>query len=348
MFRVAIVGCGAIATKKFIPILQRLRNRAAIVGLCDLDAEALKNVASRFAVPNAFTELDEMMAKQHPDLVIICTPPGTHAGLAIEALEMGAHVLVEKPMALSSEDCDRMIEVSLRHDKKLGVMHNQLFNPAVENARHIVSSDKFGQFLGMRIFLATPVDVMTSRQNHWAHRLPGGVVGETGPHAIYLSLAFLKDVRDVRVRYKKLTPEYPWSVGEDIRFDLIADNGMSSVTLMYGSTQTAAQVDIMGTESLLSLDLQSKTLVKHIRPNLRANTVGKSVLNTVYQTVKALTLNGASYIFSRNWDPHYHGITKFLDYLSDHADYPATGEEGKQVVSLMEVIVQRMRESVPI
>lgn len=345
MFEVAIVGCGLISNEKYLPILRGLKDKVTIVGLCDLSEDIVSKAAAKFGVPNAYTDFPEMLSQQRPALVITCTPPRTHAELAIKAMEQGAHVLVEKPMAPSTADCDEMIEASIQYNKKLGVMHNQLFNPTVERARHIVSTDRFGRFLGMRVFLVTAVDYMTSKQDHWAHKLPGGVVGETGPHAVYLSLAFLKNVRDVQVRYEKLLPEYPWSVGEDIRIDLIADNGMSSITLAYGSIQTTAEVDIVGTKGLLKLDLQSRTLVEHKRPDLTAGVVGRSVLSTAYQMTKALVLNSARYAFSRNLDPHYRGINKFLDHLSDGADYPATGEDGRRVIAVMEKIVQRMRDS---
>ena len=345
MLKTAIVGCGLISNDKYLPILRGLKDKVTIVGLCDLNEDILRKVAVKFGVTNAYTDFSEMLSEQRPDLVIICTPPRTHAGLAIKAVQGGAHVLVEKPMATSTAECDTMIDASIRCGKKLGVMHNQLFNPAVEQARDLISNGTVGQFLGMRIFLMTSVDYMTSQQDHWAHKLPGGVVGETGPHAVYLSLAFLKNVRDVQVRVKKLLPEYPWSIGEDIRFDLIADNGMSSVTLAYGSIQTAAEVDIIGTEGLLKLDLQTRTLVEHKRPDLTAGVVGKSVLSTAYQMTKALVLNGARYAFSRSLDPHYLGIKRFLDHLSGDADYPATGEDGRQVIATMEMMVQRMQEN---
>lgn len=344
MIKVGIVGCGLISTEKYIPIFQRLRYRANIVGICDVDEDVLRHVASKFGIPNALTGFSVMLSEQKPDLAVICTPPRTHADLAVRAMQEGAHVLVEKPMATSVMDCERMIEAAARCNRKLGVMHNQLFNPAFEKARQIVSSKAFGRFLGMRIWLATSVDYMTSKQDHWAHKLPGGVVGETGPHAVYLSLAFLKNIREVQVRCKKLLPEYPWSIGEDIRIDLIADNGMSSIAMTYGSIQTTAEVDIIGTNGLLKLDLQSRTLVEHRRPDLSARTIGSSVLHSVCQMTKALVRNSVQYAFSRNLDPHYRGIVKFLNWLSDGADYSATGGEGRQTIAVMQMITQRMGE----
>lgn len=344
MFKVAIVGCGLISIEKYIPIFFGLKRRAKVVGLCDINQLVLRKVAAQFGISDTYTDFSTMLLEQRPDLLVICTPPKTHADIAIKAMQQGAHVLVEKPMATTTADCDRMIEASTKYGCKLGVMHNQLFNPAVEKARQIVASDSFGRFLGMRVFLATSVDYMTSKADHWAHKLPGGVVGETGPHAVYLSLAFLRNVQDAQVRYKKLLPEYPWSIGEDIRIDLIADNGMSSITLAYGSIQTTAEVDLIGTKALLKLDLQSRTLIQHRRPDLAAGTIGRSVLSAAWQMMRSLVLNAPCYIFSRNLDPHYIGVNKFLDHLSNGADYPATGEQGKRVVAVEEMIVEKMKQ----
>ena len=348
MFKVAIVGCGLIATRKFIPIFQRIRNKATIVGICDLNEDILKQVASRFAISNAYADFSEMLLQQRPDIVVVCTPPAAHTKLVLEALEKGAHVLVEKPMALTSLDCQKMVDASNKYGRKLGVMHNQIFNPAFEQACDLVSRGKIGKFLGMRIFLMSSVHDMTTDPNHWAHRLPGGVVGETGPHAVYLSLAFLDKVTDVQVRLKKQLPEYPWSIAEDIRFDLIADNGISSVALMYGSNQSAAEIEIIGTEGMLKVDLQSRILVSHNRSvgseMLSAKAVTKSVIGGVYQTVRAFAVNGIRHTLLKTLDGHYVGVSKFLDYVANDAEYRAPGEKGREAIAVMEMIVQRMQE----
>ena len=347
LLRIAIVGCGLISRVKYLPILQKkLKKRAAIVGICDLDEGSLHRTASTFGIANTYTDLSQMLAQEAPDAVVICTPPATHARLATEALETGSHVLVEKPMALTPEDCQQMIDASVTSGKELGVMHNQVFNPAFEKACSLVSQGKVGEFLGMRIFLMTSVHDMTKHQDHWAHRLPGGIVGETGPHAVYLSLAFLQNVTDVEVRVKKHLPQYPWSVGEDIRFDLLADNGFSSATLVYGSDQTAAEVDIIGSRGYLKVDLQSRILVSHNRPqmdqSISARVVTGSVLGTVYQTTASFIGNGVRYAFSRELDGHYLGIQKFLDFIEDKAGFPATGDKGKEVQVVMERITRHI------
>ena len=349
MLKVAIVGCGVITTRKYIPIFRRLKSMVTLVGVCDLNEGVLKQAAARFNIRNTYGDFGEMLLRQRPDIVAVCTPPATHTKLVIEALEKGAHVLVEKPMALTSADCKKMAEASNQYGRKLGVMHNQIFNPAFEKACDLVSRGRIGMFLGMRIFLMTPVDDMTSNQQHWAHRLPGGVLGETGPHAVYLTLAFLNKVNDIQLRIKKQLSEYPWSVAEDIRFDLIAENGISSVALMYGSNQSAAEIEIVGTEGMLKLDLQSRILVNHNRSVgselLSAKAIIKSVIVGIFQTSGAFVANVIRHKLWKTMDGHYIGIKRFLDHVANDAEYRATGDKGRETTEVMEMVVQKFMKA---
>lgn len=349
MLKVAIVGCGFISTRKFIPICKKLKNKVDLVSICDLNEDMLKQVGSKFGVTKTYTDLSRMLLEQRPDIVIICTPPAIHMKQAIESMENGAHVLVEKPMALTSGDCQKMVDASNRYGRKLGIMHNQVFNPAFEKACDLVSAGAIGTFLGVRTFLLTPVDAMTSNQKHWAHRLPGGVLGETGPHAIYLALALLNNVTDVRVCSKKLLPEYPWSSVEDISFDLIADNGINSVRLMWGSNQSAAEIEIIGTEGMLKLDLQTRILVHHNRysypESLSAKALIKSVISGIYQTSTAFVSNGIVHSFKKTLDGHYIGVNRFLDYVASDAPFRASGEKGRETTALLETVIEKFQEA---
>lgn len=349
MLKVAIVGCGVISTRKYIPILKRLKKKAVIVGICDLNESILKQVSAKFGIPEAYTDFSRMLEERRPDVVVVCTPPAAHTKVVIEALQKGANVLVEKPMALTSADCQKMVDAANQHGKKLGVMHNQVFNPAFEEACELVAKGRIGKFLGMRTFLMTPVDDMTSNPKHWAHKLPGGVLGETGPHAIYLSLALLDNVTDIQVCSKKQLPEYPWSAAEDIRFDVIADNGINSVTLMYGSNQSAAEIEIVGTEGMLKLDLQSRILVHHNRQVghelLTPKAIITSVASGLYQTGTAFAINGVVHRVWKTLDGHYIGIKRFLDYVENDAQFRAGGDKGKLTTEVLDIVVRKYEET---
>ena len=89
MLKVAVVGTGLIATRKHIPAWKKNSGLAKLVALCDVNAEAGEKVRKEFDVPKAYTDLGELLATEKPDIIDICTPPKTHAPLAIQAVEAG-------------------------------------------------------------------------------------------------------------------------------------------------------------------------------------------------------------------------------------------------------------------
>ena len=197
-------------------------------------------------MPGVYGDFRAMLDTEKPDFVDICTPPRTHADLAVMALEDGAHVLIEKPMAMNVEECDRIIEAAGAAGRQVCIVHSELFYPPLVAARKMVADGEIGDFRGMRIFKSTPVSYMTSIPDHWANRLPGGVIGETGPHAVYLTLAFINPIQDMWVAGKKLTSGYSWLPFDDYRLEMIGENGTSSAVLTYANDHWAAQVDIWG------------------------------------------------------------------------------------------------------
>lgn len=342
MLKIAISGCGLIATKNHIPTFQRLKNKVKIVALCDLNRDILEKVANKFNIKNVYTDFSQMLERENPDIIDICTPPKTHAELAVQALEKGSHVLLEKPIALELKDCDAIIEAAKRYKKKVCIMHNQIFNPAFTKAKDSLLKGEIGDFLGMRIFLSTPADYITSRKEHWAHKLPGGVLGETGPHAVYMALAFLKGVYDVNIYARKVLPQYTWSKSEDFRINLMAQNGIASVFLAYGSNQWAANVDIIGTKGILKIDLESRSVVKYNRPDLGAFSVGKSLVDIILQTSKTLFMNSIKHMLGKNYNAHTIGISRFIESILKNKPTPVTAEEGREAVRIMQMIVKKL------
>ncbi|MCA9154307.1 MAG: Gfo/Idh/MocA family oxidoreductase [Planctomycetales bacterium] len=94
------------------------------------------------------TEFDEMLADPVVDLVDLCLPPDMHADAAIAALRAGKHVLVEKPMALSVDDCERMVSAAEQAGRQVLVAHVLPFFPEYAHARHVIASGQYGKLLG--------------------------------------------------------------------------------------------------------------------------------------------------------------------------------------------------------
>jgi len=340
--RAGIIGAGLIARKKHVPAFQKYGDQVALTAICDLNREAAQSAASAFGIPGAYGDVAEMLSKERLDLVDICTPPQTHAQLAVQAMEQGCHVLIEKPMALTVGDCDAIVNAARQHGRKVCVGHSDLFYPPVIRARKMVANGEIGEFRGMRIFLSTPTDYMTSRKDYWAHRLPGGVLGETGPHVVYLTLAFMSRVLDVKVHGAKIL-DFPWSRFEDYRIDLIGERAVSSIVLSYGSNQWLARVEIIGSRALLLLDLEGMVLVKHDLRELKPARVGLSVLSETAQTIAALISNWARYATGHGVSTHKAIVGEFVRSILNGTPPPVTAEEGRETIRVLNMIVERLQ-----
>ena len=140
--RVAIIGLGQIAKMGHIPGYRKAG--ADIVAGCDIRAEHAKQMCETFGIPRAYTDWKEMLAAGGFDAVSVCTPIVHHGAMAAECARRGYHVLVEKPMAASLDECDRMIDAAKQRGVLLMVSHNQRYMPGHVAARQIIRSGAVG------------------------------------------------------------------------------------------------------------------------------------------------------------------------------------------------------------
>src|SRR5882672_6448479 len=138
-FRVGLVGAGYVS-EFHIKALTRLRN-VRIVGVTDLD-----DARARATGLPAFSSL-EAMAAAGLDVVHVLTPPDSHTPVALDALRLGCHVFVEKPLATSLEDCDRLAMQATSLGLKLGVNHSLLGDPFARKALALIRSGAIGDII---------------------------------------------------------------------------------------------------------------------------------------------------------------------------------------------------------
>lgn len=339
--KVGIVGCGGVVHQEHIPSFSKLSN-AVVQSVCDMNQDLARQTAARHGIPGAYAGLTEMLAGEKLDIVDICVPPQIHAPIALEALNAGCHILMEKPMALKVSDCDAMLEAARKNDRKICVIHNQLYNPPFPRARQMVADGAIGEFTGMRILLSDHRDEMIMKKDYWIHKLPGGVIGESGPHIVYLSLAFLNSVKAVDITAKNFL-EHPWAPFDEFRLELEGEKTMSSVVMSYSSTRHDLLVDIMGTEGYIHVDLTAKFLVHYrAKESIRPSRFAHYFFSTKSQEVADLVGNAISYATGTLKLGHEVEIQAFVENLLNGKEPPVTGEHGRQVVQVMEMIVEKM------
>jgi len=340
--KVAIVGAGFIVQRKHISGFQRLKNQVDLVAICDVNLDQAKQVAAKFGIPRAYGDMEQMLAAEKPDLVDICTPPKTHLPLAMTAIQHRCHILTEKPMALTVEDCQQIIDAARQADIQLCVGHNQLFYPSLVKARKLLESGEIGEFRGMHIYMSTPINFMTSVKDHWAHKLPGGLIGETGPHMVYLALSFINPIVDMDVHAMKLMPEYPWSRYEDYRVVLRGERAFCSATLTYATNHWADTIRLIGTDGTLEVDLIGLSLLKYRRPELKAVSDGVQSLTHSAQLLRHVAVTGTKYLFGRHQPTHALYIESFVKALQKKQPSPVPGEMGRDTIKVLKMITDQV------
>ncbi len=142
--RAAVIGAGAIATHSHIPAYQALDD-VEIVALCDINAARVEEEAQILGIPAWYTEYQKMLDTEAPDLVSVCSPNAFHAPMTIAALRAGAHVICEKPMALTYAQACEMVKASEETGKTLTFGFHMRSEPTSLAALQAIKSNKLGQ-----------------------------------------------------------------------------------------------------------------------------------------------------------------------------------------------------------
>lgn len=150
--RVGVIGVGAIATDEVHGHIPNYLNipEVELVALSDVNGRRARYVADRFGIPQVYTHFRDMLRNNDIDAVSICTPNYLHAAIAVGCLESGVHVLVEKPMALTSEGAEKMVATAREHDRILFVGMNNRFRNDVRALKLMVAQDAIGDVYNVK------------------------------------------------------------------------------------------------------------------------------------------------------------------------------------------------------
>lgn len=185
--RVAVIGIGQIATRAHIPAY--ISNKHVdLIALVDTDKRKAEGVGKKFGIKSCFSSVDELFENQNVDAVSICTPPSTHAEIALRAFSYGAHVLCEKTMATTVNDGKRMFEAAQEKGKILMVGFNLRFRPNYQRAKNLILRGRLGHVYCVEGQYLTPNPLLTWGKSRWFFRpeAGGGVLLDQGSHVFDL------------------------------------------------------------------------------------------------------------------------------------------------------------------
>lgn len=151
MLKFLLLGCGRISPNHINAIAAN-RPNASLVAVCDPKSELAEEAAAKYKqltgeTPAVFTDSGQAISHSGADCVSIATESGHHKDLAMATLEQGCHVLIEKPIALSTKDAKIICETARQKKLVVGVCHQNRFNPAIQQLRRAVEDGRFGKIV---------------------------------------------------------------------------------------------------------------------------------------------------------------------------------------------------------
>lgn len=184
--RFALVGCGRIAKNHFGAIQQHA-DRSELVGVCDINPQALAEAASSTGA-TPYSNLTEMLAKCDADALILTTPSGLHPEQAIQIAEAGKHVITEKPMATRWEDGKRMVAACDAAGVRLFVVKQNRRNATLQLLKNAVEKKRFGRIymVNLNVFWTRPQEYYDSAAWRGTWEYDGGAFMNQASHYVDL------------------------------------------------------------------------------------------------------------------------------------------------------------------
>ncbi|WP_128911866.1 Gfo/Idh/MocA family protein [Granulicella sibirica] len=269
LLKVGIVGCGKIADGH-AEVLKYMEG-AQLVAVCDREPILAEQLAVRFGVNHWYGSLDEMLAAEQLDVVHITTPPAVHLALTRQCVQAGAHVFLEKPLALRAAECRELIDAVTSAGRQMSINYWPNFDPPAMELKRMLASGIIGDpvhveaFIGYDLSGAYGQALMTDPA-HWVHRLPGKLFHNMMDHIFNRILPLFPDVEPevhafAHKRREVLRGDSTDAMLDELRVVLRGGGVSAFGSLCSHARPVANLLKIYGTKNTAVLDFSNRTVV---------------------------------------------------------------------------------------
>ncbi len=195
--RVAIVGAGFITRVGHLPGYHAAA--ADVVALCDMVEEPARKLAAQYGVPKVYADWREMIAQERPDIVSVCVPNVAHREIVLAALDAGAHVLCEKPLATSVDEAREMFAAAERAGRRLMAAQNWRWDAGSRAIRRIVDTGDLGEIYYGEATALRRMGIPSWGVFHQKAQSHGGALLDVGVHMLDLAVWLMGNPEPLRV-----------------------------------------------------------------------------------------------------------------------------------------------------
>jgi len=329
--RVGIIGCGTVALQAHIPTFASLG--LEIVGVADNNPKALLKIPAKKRYSDYKVLLD-----QNLDLISICTPPHMHQQMCIDAAQRGVNILVEKPLALTVQECIEIKKKVESNNIKFCVVHNYKFLDPILRAKKMQCDGNLGKILSM---YAISHGSSPPAKNSWMlnEQESGSLVLEF-IHPLYILEWFCGKPRTVYSVGKKVINGYPFI--RDINALITFDDTVGILEMCQFMASPSFSLMINGTGANLGIRLPVKFRVHAPSAQLEVLEEAQASFQDIAKLFK-MYLATKRPPMSFTWGSHFRLIKSYIESIESDSDPPSTLDEGIESIKLGKAIEQSMK-----
>lgn len=345
--RTGFAGTGFIA-EVHARALKKLTG-TSLMAVYDADLGRATAFARRHGIQHVCGSMEEILGQV--DVMHILAPPPLHARLAIQCLERGLHVLIEKPLAISTAECREIAAAALATNSRAGVNHNATYLPAFRSVVEQICHRRLGELQHVTAVVNVGLRLLSKGEHHhWTFRSPENLLLEQAPHPLSQILFVLGKVKRAAVLPAgEVVLNTGASLYDTWQISLVCERGTSQCFISLGRECNDAWLHLIGQDATAFVDLRRNTLrvsekSRFMEPVDFFLDSFRNAGRTAAQAGKNLTDYVAGFVGLRPpGDPFFESmcasIADFYDSLSTNRLAPAGLDEGTAVIEAFEQIV---------
>jgi UDP-N-acetyl-2-amino-2-deoxyglucuronate dehydrogenase len=326
--KIALVGCGRIAQRH----AEHIANQANLVAVCDVNEGRRNELATKYNC-KAYATIEELLQKEkNLDLVSICTPNGLHAAHSIQCLNAGIHVLCEKPMAITTDDCKRMIDAADKVKKHLIVVKQNRFNVPIAELKKIIAEGRLGKIINVQLNCFWNRNDLYYKNSDWkgTKALDGGTLFTQFSHFIDLLYWMVGDIKNIHAITRNFMHKHNVEFDDTGVVSFEFDNGaLGTVNYTVNSFEKNMEgsITVFGEKGTVKVGGQYLNVLEH-------QSIENYKMETVFETKPANDYGFYQGSMS-NHDKVYENV---MDVLTNNGTVATNGFEGLKTVEIIERI----------
>lgn len=330
MISFAIIGLGNIGKRHAEHILRD--PDAKLVAICDINPDKAQ-LAAEWNIP-FFTDSDTFFKNVDADVINVCTPNYLHKEHCIAALAAGKHALVEKPMALSTVECDEMIAAAARYQRRIFAVKQNRYNPPVQEARKLLQNGDLGQLYLIQVNCFWNRNDQYYSSGSWRGKkaTDGGCLFTQFSHFIDILYYLAGDVEAVSGLIQNYMHQHNTEFEDTGTFVLKTSNG---ALVNFNFTTNAYRQNMEGSITLMG----TKGVIKIGGQYL--NTIEYSQIENVELPSIAITAKENDYgAYKGSMSNHDKVIRNVIEVLQEDKPVMTSAEDGRKVIEIIEAMYQ--------